>query len=109
MILGSQASYWLCQIKMVDLVCLIFVLDVRTPGWLSLAEQEAETVSVCSSESFADQGYAASEGMGDSPSASPEDTVSLCPDPSPSPSQPQDDSDDDDDDEGCATWGSRYR
>ncbi|XP_062848717.1 protein cordon-bleu isoform X2 [Trichomycterus rosablanca] len=74
-------------------------------GWLSLAEQEAETVSMCSSESFADQGYAASEGMADSPSASPEDTVSLCPDPSPSPSQPQEDSDDD---EGCATWGSRY-
>ncbi|MCJ8728368.1 hypothetical protein PDJAM_G00003710 [Pangasius djambal] len=71
--------------------------------WLHTAEQEAETVSMCSSESLADQGYAASEGMADSPSTSPEDTVSLGPDPSLSP--PQEDCDSD---EGCATWGSRH-
>ncbi|XP_066538470.1 protein cordon-bleu isoform X2 [Hoplias malabaricus] len=81
------------------------------------AEQEAETVSVCSSESLADQGYAASEGMADdsgllsSPSdlsqpTSPEDTISLNHDPSPTPGhQPKDCSSDSD--EGCATWGSR--
>ncbi|XP_058242621.1 protein cordon-bleu isoform X16 [Hemibagrus wyckioides] len=73
--------------------------------WLHVAEQEAETVSMCSSESLADQGYAPSEGMADSPSTSPEDTVSLGPDPSLSPTQPQEDCDSD---EGCATWGSRH-
>ncbi|KAK3571800.1 hypothetical protein QTP86_018677 [Hemibagrus guttatus] len=73
--------------------------------WLHVAEQEAETVSMCSSESLADQGYAASEGMADSPSTSPEDTVSLGLDPSLSPTQPQEDCDSD---EGCATWGSRH-
>lgn len=77
----------------------------NTIVWLQAAEQEAETVSVCSSESLADQGYAASEGMADSPSASPEDTVSLGPYPSLSPTQPQMDCDSD---EGCATWGSRH-
>ncbi|XP_022529842.2 protein cordon-bleu isoform X9 [Astyanax mexicanus] len=81
-------------------------------------EQEVETVSMCSSESLADQGYAASEGMADdsgllsSPSdltqpTSPEDNISLTHDPSPSPShQPKDCSSDSD--EGCATWGSRH-
>ncbi|KAF4087595.1 hypothetical protein AMELA_G00072300 [Ameiurus melas] len=73
--------------------------------WLHATEQEAETVSMCSSESLADQGYAASEGMADSPITSPEDTVSLGPDPSLSPTQPQEDCDSD---EGCATWGSRH-
>lgn len=77
-----------------------------TPVWLHVAEQEAETVSMCSSESLADQGYAPSEGMADSPSTSPEDTVSLGPDPPLSPTQPQEDCDSD---EGCATWGSRHR
>ncbi|XP_017321973.1 protein cordon-bleu isoform X4 [Ictalurus punctatus] len=72
--------------------------------WLHAAEQEAETVSMCSSESLADQGYAASEGMADSP-INTEDTVSLGPDPSLSPTQPQEDCDSD---EGCATWGSRH-
>ncbi|XP_060727188.1 protein cordon-bleu isoform X4 [Tachysurus vachellii] len=71
--------------------------------WLHAAEQEAETVSMCSSESLADQGYAASEGMADSPSTSPEDTVSLGPYHSLSPTQPQEECDSD---EGCATWGS---
>ncbi|XP_017556329.2 protein cordon-bleu isoform X13 [Pygocentrus nattereri] len=82
------------------------------------AEQEVETVSMCSSESLADQGYAASDGMADdsgllsSPSdltqpTSPEDIISLNHDPSPSPSrQPKDCSSDSD--EGCATWGSRH-
>ncbi|XP_072536291.1 protein cordon-bleu isoform X10 [Salminus brasiliensis] len=82
------------------------------------AEQEVETVSMCSSESLADHGYAASEGMADdscllsSPSdlihpTSPEDAISLSHDPSPSPShQPKDCSSDSD--EGCATWGSRH-
>ncbi|KAI5624140.1 protein cordon-bleu isoform X1 [Silurus asotus] len=74
-------------------------------AWLHTVEQEAETASMCSSESLADQGYAASEGMADSPSTSPEDTASLGPDPSLSPTQPQEDCDSD---EGCATWGSRY-
>lgn len=60
---------------------------------------------MCSSESLADQGYAASEGMADSP-INTEDTVSLGPDPSLSPTQPQEDCDSD---EGCATWGSRHR
>ncbi|MCI4374231.1 hypothetical protein PGIGA_G00003930 [Pangasianodon gigas] len=73
--------------------------------WQHTVEQEAETVSMCSSESLADQGYAASEGMADSPSTSPEDTASLGPDPSLSPTQPQEDCDSD---EGCATWGSRH-
>ncbi|KAI5105679.1 protein cordon-bleu isoform X6 [Silurus meridionalis] len=73
-------------------------------AWLHTVEQEAETASMCSSESLADQGYAASEGMADSPSTSPEDTASLGPDPSLSPTQPQEDCDSD---EGCATWGSR--
>ncbi|KAF5903994.1 protein cordon-bleu isoform X4, partial [Clarias magur] len=67
--------------------------------------QEAETVSMCSNDSFADQGYAPSESMADSPTTSPEDTVSLGPDSSLSPSQPQEDCDSD---EGCATWGSRH-
>ncbi|XP_060777169.1 protein cordon-bleu isoform X2 [Neoarius graeffei] len=74
--------------------------------WLHTAkQQEAETVSICSTESLADQGYAASEGMVDSPSTSPEDTVSLGPDSSLSPTQPQEDCDSD---EGCATWGSHH-
>lgn len=60
---------------------------------------------MCSSESLADQGYAASEGMADSP-INTEDTVSLGPDPSLSSTQPQEDCDSD---EGCATWGSRHR
>ncbi|KAM9489467.1 protein cordon-bleu isoform 3-T3 [Clarias gariepinus] len=76
-----------------------------TMVWLHTAEQEAETVSMCSSESFADQGYAPSDGMADSPTTSPEDTVSLGPDSSLSPTQPQEDCDSD---EGCATWGSRH-
>ncbi|KAI4898074.1 hypothetical protein NFI96_018075 [Prochilodus magdalenae] len=82
------------------------------------AEQEVETVSMCSSESLADQGYAASEGMADdsgllsSPSdltqpTSPEDIISLNHDPSPTPNQqPKECSSDSD--EGCATWGSRH-
>lgn len=82
------------------------LLDILNPVWLHTAKQEAETVSMCSSESLADQGYAASEGMADSPLTSPEDTVSLGPDPSLSPTLPQEDCDSD---EGCATWDSRHR
>ncbi|XP_077063762.1 protein cordon-bleu isoform X2 [Siphateles boraxobius] len=79
-----------------------------------VAEQEAETVSVASSESFADQGYAASEGMAEesglvSPSErvqsmSPVDIMSLNSG-SALPAKSKDSSSDSD--EGCATWGSR--
>ncbi|XP_051999723.1 protein cordon-bleu isoform X2 [Xyrauchen texanus] len=77
------------------------------------AEQEMETVSVASSESFADQGYAASEGMAEvlvSPSdriqsASPVDIIS-CNSGSALPVEQSKDSSSDSD-EGCATWGSR--
>ncbi|XP_072536283.1 protein cordon-bleu isoform X3 [Salminus brasiliensis] len=97
-------------------------IETAPHSWLhsaeQKAEQEVETVSMCSSESLADHGYAASEGMADdscllsSPSdlihpTSPEDAISLSHDPSPSPShQPKDCSSDSD--EGCATWGSRH-
>ncbi|XP_007232090.3 protein cordon-bleu isoform X3 [Astyanax mexicanus] len=97
-------------------------IETAPHSWLHSVEpkveQEVETVSMCSSESLADQGYAASEGMADdsgllsSPSdltqpTSPEDNISLTHDPSPSPShQPKDCSSDSD--EGCATWGSRH-
>ncbi|XP_056113443.1 protein cordon-bleu isoform X2 [Rhinichthys klamathensis goyatoka] len=79
-----------------------------------VAEQEVETVSVASSESFADQGYAASEGMAEesglvSPSErvqsiSPVDIMSLN-SASALPAKSKDSSSDSD--EGCATWGSR--
>ncbi|KAK7147834.1 hypothetical protein R3I94_010383 [Phoxinus phoxinus] len=79
-----------------------------------VAEQEVETVSVASSESFADQGYAASEGMAEesglvSPSErvqsmSPVDIMSLNSG-SALPAKSKDSSSDSD--EGCATWGSR--
>ncbi|XP_030638112.1 protein cordon-bleu isoform X1 [Chanos chanos] len=80
--------------------------------------QEVETVSVGSSSSYADQGYAPSEGMADdsgrvsSPSdltlpTSPEDTFSLNCSPVLLPNQPKDCSSSSDSDEGCATWGSR--
>lgn len=75
-----------------------------------------ETVSVASSESFADQGYAASEGMAEesglvSPSErvqamSPVDIMSLNSG-SALPAKSKDSSSDSD--EGCATWSSRKR
>ncbi|XDV39786.1 hypothetical protein PO909_008975, partial [Leuciscus waleckii] len=79
-----------------------------------VAEQEVETVSVASSESFADQGYAASEGMAEefglvSPSErvqsmSPVDIMSL----NSGSALPEKSKDScSDSDEGCATWGSR--
>ncbi|XP_048008285.1 protein cordon-bleu isoform X5 [Megalobrama amblycephala] len=80
-----------------------------------MAEQEVETVSVASSESFADQGYAASEGMAEesgpvSPSeriqsVSPVDIMSLNSGSAMPAKQSKDSSSDSD--EGCATWGSR--
>ncbi|XP_067257024.1 protein cordon-bleu isoform X4 [Chanodichthys erythropterus] len=80
-----------------------------------MAEQEVETVSVASSESFADQGYAASEGMAEesgpvSPSeriqsVSPVDIMSLNSGTAMPAKQSKDSSSDSD--EGCATWGSR--
>ncbi|XP_067305312.1 protein cordon-bleu isoform X3 [Pseudorasbora parva] len=79
-----------------------------------MAEQEVETVSMASSESFADQGYAASEGMTEesgpvSPSeriqsVSPMDIMSLNSG-SALPAKSKDSSSDSD--EGCATWDSR--
>lgn len=76
-----------------------------------------ETVSVASSESFADQGYAASEGMAEesgpvSPSeriqsVSPVDIMSLNSGSAMPAKQSKDSSSDSD--EGCATWGSRKR
>uniref|UniRef100_A0A673HH88 Protein cordon-bleu-like n=1 Tax=Sinocyclocheilus rhinocerous TaxID=307959 RepID=A0A673HH88_9TELE len=80
-----------------------------------IAEQEMETVSVASSESFADQGYAASDGMADesipvSPSeriqsVSPVDIMSLNSGSALPANQSKDSSSDSD--EGCATWGAR--
>lgn len=79
-----------------------------------VAEQEVETVSVASSESFADQGYAASEGMAEeSGLVSPSERVqSMSPvnimtlnSGSALPAKSKDSSSDSD--EGCATWGSR--
>ncbi|KAG1927922.1 protein cordon-bleu [Pimephales promelas] len=79
-----------------------------------VAEREVETVSVASSESFGDQGYAASEGMAEEPglvspcervqSISPVDIMSLN-STSALPAKSKDSSSDSD--EGCATWGSR--
>ncbi|KAL7886786.1 hypothetical protein AOLI_G00045070 [Acnodon oligacanthus] len=100
---------------------IVMHIETAPHSWLhsvaQRAEQEVETVSMCSSESLADQGYAASEGMADdsgllsSPSdltqpTSPEDIISLNHDPSPSPSHQSKDCSSDSD-EGCATWGSR--
>ncbi|XP_056330950.1 protein cordon-bleu isoform X2 [Danio aesculapii] len=77
--------------------------------------QEVETVSVASSESFADHGYAASEDMAEesgpvSPSermqsVSPMDIMSLNSDSALPVKQSKESSSDSD--EGCATWGSR--
>ncbi|KAK1794795.1 hypothetical protein P4O66_009999, partial [Electrophorus voltai] len=95
-------------------------VETARHSWVHSAEQgveqEAETASMCSSESFADQGYAASEGLAEdsvplgSPCelaqpTSPEDT-SLGRNPTSTPSRPKDCSSDSD--EGCATWGSRH-
>nr|XP_055065453.1 protein cordon-bleu isoform X3 [Misgurnus anguillicaudatus]XP_055065455.1 protein cordon-bleu isoform X3 [Misgurnus anguillicaudatus]XP_055065456.1 protein cordon-bleu isoform X3 [Misgurnus anguillicaudatus]XP_055065457.1 protein cordon-bleu isoform X3 [Misgurnus anguillicaudatus]XP_055065458.1 protein cordon-bleu isoform X3 [Misgurnus anguillicaudatus] len=79
-------------------------------------DQEVETMSVGSCESFADQGYAASEGMAEEPnpvslsetiqSASPVSIVSLNGGSDVPVKQSKDSSSDSD--EGCATWGSRH-
>ncbi|XP_073704021.1 protein cordon-bleu isoform X3 [Garra rufa] len=81
-------------------------------GWLhsahesvseKMAEHEVETVSVASSESFADQGYAASEGMAEeSVPVSPSERMQSV-----SPLSGNQSKDSSDSDEGCATWGSR--
>lgn len=80
-------------------------------------QQEVETMSVASSESFADHGYAASEDMAEesglvSPSermqsVSPMDIMSLNSDSALPVKQSKESSSDSD--EGCATWGSRQR
>ncbi|KAA0702955.1 Protein cordon-bleu [Triplophysa tibetana] len=85
-------------------------------AWLRSAHEKVETVSVGSSESFADQGYAASEGMAEEPgpvshcemiqSASSVNIMSLNGDPPVAVKQSKDSSSDSD--EGCATWGSRH-
>lgn len=78
------------------------------------AEQEVETASVASSESFADQGYAASEGMAEEsvPVSPSERMQSVSPmslnSGSALPCNQSKDSSSDSD-EGCATWGSRQR
>lgn len=70
-----------------------------------MAEHEVETVSVASSESFADQGYAASEGMAEeSVPVSPSERMQSV-----SPMSANQSKDSSDSDEGCATWGSRQR
>lgn len=77
-----------------------------------MAEQEVETASVASSESFADQGYAASEGMAEQsvPVSPSERMQSVSPmslnSSSALPGNQSKDSSSDSD-EGCATWGSR--
>ncbi|XP_059423326.1 protein cordon-bleu isoform X5 [Carassius carassius] len=76
-----------------------------------MAEQEVETASVASNESFADQGYAASEGMAEeSVPVSPKKMQSVSPmslnSSSALPGNQSEDSSSDSD-EGCATWGSR--
>ncbi|XP_058601886.1 protein cordon-bleu isoform X4 [Onychostoma macrolepis] len=76
------------------------------------AEQEVETASVASSESFADHGYAASEGMAEEsvPVSPSERMQSVSPmslnSSSALPGNQSKDSSSDSD-EGCATWGSR--
>lgn len=76
------------------------------------AEQEVETASVASSESFADQGYAASEGMAEEsvPISPSERMQSVSPmslnSGSALPCNQSKDSSSESD-EGCATWGSR--
>ncbi|KAL1259079.1 hypothetical protein QQF64_009656 [Cirrhinus molitorella] len=68
-----------------------------------MAEHEVETVSVASSGSFADQGYAASEGMAEeSILVSPSERMQSV-----SPMSGNQSKDSSDSDEGCATWGSR--
>ncbi|KAJ8290800.1 hypothetical protein GJAV_G00017720 [Gymnothorax javanicus] len=81
-------------------------------------ELEAETVSVASSSSCPDQGYAASEGIAEdsgvisSPSdlvhpASPDGSISLEQVSTLTDAMPKDSSSDSD--EGCATWGSGHK
>ncbi|XP_051574305.1 protein cordon-bleu-like isoform X3 [Myxocyprinus asiaticus] len=78
------------------------------------AEQEVETVSLASNESFADQGYAASEGMAEEPGpVSPSeriqsdvDIMSLNSGSALRVKQSKDSYSDSD--EGCATWDSRH-
>ncbi|XP_052002440.1 protein cordon-bleu-like isoform X2 [Xyrauchen texanus] len=78
------------------------------------AEQEVETVSLASNESFADQGYAASEGMSEEPGPvslsgriqSDVGIMSLNSGSALCVKQSKDSSSDSD--EGCATWGSRH-
>ena len=71
---------------------------------------EEEAASLASSDSLQDQGYAASEGMGEGeePAGSPADGgLSRGPGGGQVQDPPGDGSSDSD--EGCATWGSRHR
>uniref|UniRef100_A0A673ME78 Protein cordon-bleu-like n=1 Tax=Sinocyclocheilus rhinocerous TaxID=307959 RepID=A0A673ME78_9TELE len=77
-----------------------------------MAEQEVETASVASSESFADQGYAASEGMAEesvpvSPSKKMQSVSPMSLNSSSALPGNQSKDSSSDSDEGCATWGSR--
>uniref|UniRef100_A0A672LNS9 Protein cordon-bleu-like n=2 Tax=Sinocyclocheilus grahami TaxID=75366 RepID=A0A672LNS9_SINGR len=77
-----------------------------------MAEQEVETASVASSESFADQGYAASEGMAEesvpvSPSKRMQSVSPMSLNSSSALPGNQSKDSSSDSDEGCATWGSR--
>uniref|UniRef100_A0A8C1NUZ5 Cordon-bleu WH2 repeat protein n=2 Tax=Cyprinus carpio TaxID=7962 RepID=A0A8C1NUZ5_CYPCA len=77
-----------------------------------MAEQEVETASVASSESFADQGYAASEGMAEesvpvSPSKRMQSVSPMSLNTSSALPGNQSKDSSSDSDEGCATWGSR--
>lgn len=93
------------------------IFSLSLPAWLRSAHESVETVSVGSSESFADQGYAASEGMAEEPgpvspsemtqSPSSVDIMSLNGGSAVAVKQSKDSSSDSD--EGCATWGSRHR
>lgn len=79
-----------------------------------MAEQEVETASVASSESFADQGYAASEGMAEesvpvSPSKRMQSVSPMSLNTSSALPGNQSKDSSSDSDEGCATWGSRQR
>ena len=108
--------------------------STRTPAWLHSRQlsvagrqtpdtEEEETLSMGSSGSFQDQGYAASEGMAEdsglvsSPLASdtthptsPDGSLSLDSSGSSHPMiHPLTKDCSSDSDEGCATWGSRHR
>ncbi|KAJ8415691.1 hypothetical protein AAFF_G00402480 [Aldrovandia affinis] len=103
-----------------EYVCMTWLhsLQVCASDQAPEVELEPETVSLDSSSSGPDQGYAASEGMAEdsgivsSPSdlahpASPDGSITLDQGSARTRAAPKDCSSDSD--EGCATWGSRHR